>query len=70
MTSVNMIFFMGGPQLGEMEAGFVASIFRSTAFGAAFSIVSGGAATIVVAGAVAALAPVVRRYDLDRYLRE
>ena len=24
MTSVNMIFFMGGPQLGEMEAGAVA----------------------------------------------
>ena len=25
MTSVNMIFFMGGPQLGELEAGLVAS---------------------------------------------
>ena len=29
MTSVNMIFFMGGPQLGEMEAGLVASLFAS-----------------------------------------
>jgi hypothetical protein len=28
MTSVNMIFFMGGPQLGELEAGLVASLFR------------------------------------------
>ena len=25
MTSVNMIFFMGGPQLGELEAGLVAN---------------------------------------------
>ena len=31
MTSVNMIFFMGGPQLGEMEAGLVASLFASAA---------------------------------------
>src|SRR5919199_708653 len=37
MTSVNMIFFMGGPQLGELEAGVVAS-----AFGAALSVISGG----------------------------
>ena len=34
MTSVNMIFFMGGPQLGELEAGFVASLFASAAVGA------------------------------------
>ncbi|HKB69577.1 MAG TPA: MFS transporter [Thermoanaerobaculia bacterium] len=68
MTSVNMIFFMGGPQLGEAEAGFVASLFRSTALGAAFSIVSGGIATIVVAGVVALAAPIVREYDLERHL--
>jgi len=67
MTSVNMIFFMGGPQLGEMEAGFVASLFRSTASGAAFSIVSGGLATILVVAIVALSAPVVRQYDLDRH---
>ena len=68
MTSVNMIFFMGGPQLGEMEAGFVASLFRSTALGAAFSIVSGGVATILVVAGVAAAAPVVRAYDLEEHL--
>jgi len=68
MTSVNMIFFMGGPQLGEMEAGFVASLFRSTAIGAAFSIVSGGLATIVVVAIVAAAAPAVRRYTIDDHL--
>jgi MFS family permease len=37
MTSVNMIFFMGGPQLGELEAGMVAA-----AAGAPFSVVLGG----------------------------
>jgi MFS family permease len=37
MTSVNMIFFMGGPQLGELEAGLVAM-----AAGAPFSVVLGG----------------------------
>ncbi|HET9792981.1 MAG TPA: MFS transporter, partial [Thermoanaerobaculia bacterium] len=68
MTSVNMIFFMGGPQLGEMEAGFVASLFRSTALGAAFSIVSGGIATILVVGTVALAAPVVREYDLGDHV--
>jgi MFS family permease len=37
MTSVNQIFFQGGPQLGEIEAGLVAQFF-----GAPFAIVSGG----------------------------
>ena len=27
MTGVNMVFFMGGPQLGELEAGLVANAF-------------------------------------------
>jgi MFS family permease len=48
MTGVNMMFFMGGPQLGELEAGLVAQFL-----GATFSVVSGGlgclAATAVVA---------------------
>ena len=39
MTSVNMIFFMGGPQLGELEAGLVANWK-----GAPFSVVVGGSA--------------------------
>ncbi|MGB9178566.1 MAG: MFS transporter [Pyrinomonadaceae bacterium] len=37
MTSVNMIFFMGGPQLGELEAGTVAALI-----GAPLSVVTGG----------------------------
>jgi hypothetical protein len=57
-----MIFFMGGPQLGEMEAGFVASLFRSAALGTMISIMTGGVATLVLTGAVALFAPVVRNY--------
>ena len=37
MTSVNMIFFMGGPQLGEFEAGALAALV-----GATLSVVTGG----------------------------
>lgn len=43
MVGVNMIFFIGGPQLGELEAGLVAA-----AFGVPFSIVSGGVATVLL----------------------
>lgn len=42
MVSINQIFFMGGPQLGEIEAGAVAQ-----AFGAPFAIVSGGVACML-----------------------
>ncbi len=42
MTSVNMMFFMGGPQLGELEAGLVAQ-----ALGPVVSVVSGGVACLV-----------------------
>jgi MFS family permease len=64
MTSVNMIFFMGGPQLGEMEAGLVASLFASAVTGVTVSVVSGGLATLVIAGVVAGATPIVRRYEL------
>jgi MFS family permease len=57
MTSVNMIFFMGGPQLGNLEAGLVAA-----AFGAPFSVISGGVATVIVVALIAWLVPQVRRY--------
>jgi MFS family permease len=57
MTSVNMLFFMGGPQLGELEAGLVAR-----AFGAPFSVISGGIACLVATAWIAARAPRLRRY--------
>jgi MFS family permease len=63
MTSVNMIFFMGGPQLGELEAGLLASLFASAAVGATVSVVSGGVATILVVVLCAWRAKVVRDYD-------
>ena len=66
MTSINMIFFMGGPQLGELEAGLVASLFASTVVGVTVSVVSGGVATIALTAAIAAAAPAVRRYDYRR----
>jgi len=44
MTSINMIFFMGGPQLGEVEAGTVAALV-----GAPLSVVTGGAACLLAA---------------------
>ncbi|RMF30529.1 MAG: MFS transporter [Chloroflexi bacterium] len=60
MTSVNMIFFMGGPQLGELEAGLVASLF-----GAPFAIVTGGLATVLLTGWIAWRYPQLRRYTGD-----
>ena len=57
MTSVNMIFFMGGPQLGELEAGLVAN-----AFGPVASVASGGIGCLVVTALVAATTPQLRHY--------
>ncbi len=57
MTSVNMIFFMGGPQLGELEAGLVAA-----AFGAPFAIVTGGIATVFLTAWIAWKYPRLRNY--------
>jgi MFS family permease len=63
MTSVSAIFFMGGPQLGEMEAGLVAGLFASAAVGVTVSIVSGGLLTVLATGLVAWRAGVVRDYS-------
>jgi MFS family permease len=57
MVGVNMLFFMGGPQLGEMEAGLVAAVF-----GVPFAIVSGGLATVFLTGWIAWQYPRLRRY--------
>jgi MFS family permease len=61
MTGINMAFFMGGPQLGELEAGVVASWL-----GAAFSVVSGGVGCLIVTGWVAMSTPALRRYRRNR----
>ncbi|BDG03614.1 MFS transporter [Anaeromyxobacter oryzae] len=57
MTSLNMMFFMGGPQLGEVEAGAVAR-----AFGPRISVASGGLLCVAVAAVTAAISPALRRY--------
>lgn len=60
MTSINMIFFMGGPQLGELEAGVAAALI-----GAPLSVVTGGLGCLIAAAAVAWKVPMLRRYDED-----
>jgi len=57
MTSVNMVFFMGGPQLGELEAGLVANWL-----GAPFAVVTGGLGCLAATAWIAARAPELRRY--------
>ena len=58
MTSVNMMFFIGGPQLGEVEAGVVAKLA-----GVRFSVWSGGALCVLAAIAAAAVVPSLRGYE-------
>ncbi len=57
MTGVNMMFFMGGPQLGELEAGLVAHWL-----GPVVSVVTGGVGCLVASGWLAAATPGLRRY--------
>ena len=57
MMGVNMVFFMGGPQLGELEAGAVANWL-----GAPFSVISGGIGCLMATGWVAFTTPALRRY--------
>jgi MFS family permease len=61
MTSVNMIFFMGGPQLGEMEAGLVANLW-----GAPFSVISGGIGCLIATAWIAWRDREVRHYTAPR----
>jgi MFS family permease len=61
MTSVNMIFFMGGPQLGEFEAGMLAA-----AIGAPLSVVVGGIGTLVAVAFAATKAKELLGYRIGR----
>ncbi len=58
MTSVNMLFFMGGPQLGNLEAGLAAGLL-----GAPLSVITGGVATVVLVAVAAWLMPQLRSYN-------
>jgi len=57
MTGVNMVFFMGGPQLGELEAGLVAQ-----AWSAPVSVITGGLGCLVATAWTAWRTPALRRY--------
>ena len=58
MVSLNMIFFQGGPQLGEFEAGAVADWL-----GAPASVVLGGLGSIAATAWIAATTPELRKYN-------
>ncbi len=59
MTGVTMIFFMGGPQLGELEAGAVARFA-----GVQTSVILGGLLCTASAAVLSLVLPGLRRYHL------
>jgi len=63
MTSVNQIFFQGGPQLGEVEAGVVAQLL-----GAPFAIISGGVGCIVGMWLIIRKWPLLLAYNGDEHI--
>lgn len=65
MTSVNQLFFMGGPQLGEVEAGLVAQVL-----GAPFAIISGGVGCLLAVGWVTRRWPQLNSYNGDEPVLE
>jgi MFS family permease len=63
MTAVNQIFFQGGPQLGEVESGIVASLFSVPA-----AIISGGIGCIVGTLLIMLKWPQLNTYNGDEHL--
>jgi MFS family permease len=64
MTAVNQIFFQGGPQLGEVESGIVASLF-----GVPAAIISGGIGCVIGTVLIVLKWPQLRYYDGDEHLQ-
>jgi MFS family permease len=58
MTAVGMLFFAGGPQLGEIEAGVAARLM-----GGPLSVAVGGLACVLMVGILSAITPRLRSYD-------
>jgi hypothetical protein len=58
MVAVNMVFFAGGPQLGEFQAGVLASLL-----GGPVAVLIGGILCIVFVVATSARVPELRAYD-------
>ncbi|HSF80156.1 MAG TPA: MFS transporter [Anaerolineales bacterium] len=63
MVGINQIFFMGGPQLGEVEAGVVAQVFSVP-----LAIVSGGVGCLLAVAWIARRWPLLRQYNGDEPL--
>jgi MFS family permease len=59
MTSINMMFFMGGPQLGELEAGVLAGFI-----GAPWSVVIGGAGSLISAAIAAVKSKSLMEFEI------
>lgn len=59
MTSINMMFFMGGPQLGELEAGVLAGFI-----GAPLSVVIGGLGSLIAAAIAAVKSKSLMKYEM------
>ena len=64
MVSINQIFFAGGPQLGEVEAGAVASAVSTP-----FAIITGGIGCIIAVAIVAVKWPALRKYNGDEQIK-
>ena len=60
MTAINQIFFKGGPELGEVEAGLVAQ-----AFGVPAAIITGGVGCILAVWAVVTRFPQLIHFNGD-----
>jgi MFS family permease len=59
MTSINMMFFMGGPQLGELEAGVLAGFI-----GAPLSVVIGGLGSLIAAAIAAVKSKNLMKFEI------
>jgi MFS family permease len=59
MTSINMMFFMGGPQLGELEAGSLAALI-----GAPLSVVIGGLGSLICAAVAAVKSKSLMEFEI------
>ena len=59
-VGISMIFFMGGPQLGELEAGLVGNWL-----GPMLSVVTGGVGCLVATALIAVWTPELRRYTRE-----
>jgi MFS family permease len=65
MMSITQIFFKGGPQLGEVEAGFAAQLF-----GVPFAIISGGVGCVLAAFIVVKKFPQLWKYNGNEALQD